>query len=329
MTEPASIRFKNPGAMWGNALAKKWGSTETVTLHDGLGQGNNIAVFPTYVQGISAQLDLWRSSPNYKNKRFADAIAIWSGHNHVESYIAYVLARVPGMTRDTVMNDTFWHGPMGVEFLKAQAGHEAGKTYPAEAGDWIEAQNRVFEKQPPVVHVEPAPLPSAPVKKIAAGTATTSLSIWQLYVNDIENWVIGIVIALALFTLFYFVSKTKEGQVIMSKLESYFATAWDWVKRSFGRSKTIFINVFGIFAAVFVEMSDSITNLNLDDFFKHEVAAAIGVTVQLLNIILRVYTAGPVSFKRLDEVDVPVVSAVVPVPPVAPVTEVPQEPKAS
>ena len=151
--EPASIRFKNPGAMWGNSLAKKWGSTETVTLHDGLGQGNNIAVFPTYVQGICAQLDLWRTSPNYKNKRFEDAINIWDGHNNTPSYIAYVLQRVPGMTRDTVMDDAFWRGPLAIGFLKAQAGHEAGKTYPAPDADWIEAQKRVFDKfstMPPV-----------------------------------------------------------------------------------------------------------------------------------------------------------------------------------
>jgi hypothetical protein len=77
--------------MWGNALAIKWGAAKkAVTLNDGKGQGNNIAVFPTFVQGICAQLDLWRTSKNYKNKRFADAIAIWSGHNSVESYIAFV-----------------------------------------------------------------------------------------------------------------------------------------------------------------------------------------------------------------------------------------------
>lgn len=77
MSEPVSIRYKNPGAMWGSALAIKWGAArKAVTLNDGKGQGNNIAVFPTFVQGICAQLDLWRSSKNYKNKRFADAIAI-------------------------------------------------------------------------------------------------------------------------------------------------------------------------------------------------------------------------------------------------------------
>jgi hypothetical protein len=154
--EPASIRYKNPGAMWGNAIAIKWGAAKkAVTLNDGKGQGNNIAVFPTYVQGICAQLDLWRSSKNYRNKTFENAIAIWSGHNEVESYIANVLKRVPGMTRKTVMNDAFWKSSMGIAFLKAQAGHEAGKKYPAPDADWIEAQRRVFEEVPEQ--------PSAPV----------------------------------------------------------------------------------------------------------------------------------------------------------------------
>lgn len=44
---PASIRYKNPGAMWGSKLAIKWGaSPRAVSLNDGTGQGNNIAVFP-------------------------------------------------------------------------------------------------------------------------------------------------------------------------------------------------------------------------------------------------------------------------------------------
>jgi hypothetical protein len=147
--EPASIRYRNPGAMWGNALARKWGAeAKAVTLNDGKGQGNNIAVFPTYVAGICAQMDLWRTSPNYRNKRFADAIAIWSGHNSVESYISFVTSRAPGMTRDTVMDDAFWRGPLAIPFLKAQSGHEAGKPIPAPDADWIEAQRRVFAPKP-------------------------------------------------------------------------------------------------------------------------------------------------------------------------------------
>jgi type IV secretory pathway VirB2 component (pilin) len=144
---PASIRHKNPGAMWGSALARKWGATKQVNLADGTGQNNNIAVFPTYVDGICAQLDLWRTSKHYRNKPFKDAIRVWSGGNHVESYIKFVLDRVPGMQRDTIMNDAFWRSSMGIAFLKAQAWHEAGRPYPAPAADWIEARRRVFAGQ--------------------------------------------------------------------------------------------------------------------------------------------------------------------------------------
>ena len=153
---PASIRYKNPGAMWGSALAIKWGAAKNpVSLNDGTGQNNNIAVFPTYVQGICAQLDLWRTSKHYKNKQFKDAIKIWSGGNHVESYIKFVLDRVPGMTRNTVMDDDFWRSEMGIAFLKAQAWHEAGKPYPAPEADWIEAQRIVFGGKKPTKAPEP------------------------------------------------------------------------------------------------------------------------------------------------------------------------------
>lgn len=144
---PASIRNKNPGAMWPGAIATKWGSKHYETLNDG--QGNKIATFDNWVDGICAQLDLWRTSKNYKNKRFADAIAIWSGHNNVSSYVAYVKARVPGITESTIMDDTFWNGPMGLAFLKAQSGHEAGQAIPAPTEDWVEAQRRVFAATPP------------------------------------------------------------------------------------------------------------------------------------------------------------------------------------
>lgn len=164
--EPASIRYKNPGAMWGSALAIKWGAQKVaVKLKDGTGQNNNIAVFPTYVQGICAQLDLWRTSKHYRNKPFKDAIRVWSGGNHVESYIAFVLKRVPGMTRDTVMDDAFWRSPMGIAFLKAQAWHEAGKPYPAPAADWLEAQRRVFGSLPPMQEQhEPEIIPLPPAR---------------------------------------------------------------------------------------------------------------------------------------------------------------------
>ncbi len=173
--EPASIRYKNPGAMWGNnAIARKWGATGNVSLNDGTGQGNTIAVFPTYVKGICAQLDLWRTSKHYKNKKFADAIRIWSGGNHVESYISFVLARVPGMTRNTVMDDTFWKSKMGVEFLKAQAWHEAGKKYPAPDSDFYEAQRIIFGLPSTDVKPKPEPKPNTAIQHGGVWAAITA-----------------------------------------------------------------------------------------------------------------------------------------------------------
>lgn len=192
--EPAPIRCKNPGAMWGRVGRKpesffatpegprgvqtnapiplKWGSTKTIYLSDGLGQDNNIAIFDTWVQGICAQQDLWRTSDKYRNKRFADAINTWSGGNEVASYIAFVKKRVPGITEGTIMNDAFWKGPMGIPFLKAQAWHEAGVPYPAPDADWIEAQMRVFA---PSKVTEAA----AVVVATAAPTAVAAASGWS------------------------------------------------------------------------------------------------------------------------------------------------------
>lgn len=163
---PAAIRTKNPGAMWGRVGRKpdtffptpagpngcatnapiplRWGSKQTIYLSDGLGQNNNIALFDSWVQGIGAQIDLWRTSPNYRNKRFADAIAIWAGGNNVPSYLKLVQQEVPGMSGDTIMNDAFWRSPMAIPFLKAQAHHEAGQPMPATDADYAEAQRRVF-----------------------------------------------------------------------------------------------------------------------------------------------------------------------------------------
>lgn len=314
--EPASIRYKNPGAMWGNKIAVKWGADpHPVTLHDGLKQGNNIAVFPTYAQGIAAQLDLWRTSPNYRNKRFADAIAIWSGHNNVESYIHYVLARVPGMTRDTIMNDSFWNSAMGIEFLKAQAGHEAGREYPASESDWLAGQRMVFNRQPPIV--------AKPIEKhiVAAGTATvatyqasSTLTPWFIYLA------VGLISVLVLYIIYHLL-RTEKGQFMLSKIKAFVASAWDWTKRIFGRSRTIALNVFAMFSYYFLQISDSVQSLNLDDVFKHEVASGIMFVVMILNVLLRLDTKTSVSFKQLEPVDVPVVVA--PVAPVAPVAAPP------
>jgi hypothetical protein len=179
MTDPASIRCKNPGAMWGRVGSKpktffvtpegqhgcdtnaelpmKWGSVKTIYLSDGLGQDNNIAIFATAVQGAAAQFDLWRTSKNYSNRKLADAIYTWSGKNSAESYIAFLIARVPGLTRNTVITNGFLAGPSGIAFVKAQAWHEAGKVYPMTDAEWQQAQAMVFKSTQPVVIAKAEP----------------------------------------------------------------------------------------------------------------------------------------------------------------------------
>lgn len=163
--EPASIRYNNPGAMWGgSALARKWGATKTVGLNDGMGQGNNIAVFPSKVRGAAAQFDLWKTSKNYRNRTLKAAITTWSGGNWVPSYLKFLKDRVPGLTNETIMNDAYMSAPTGVQFCKAQAWHEAGKPYPMSQAEWVEAQK--------LVHGPNAVKLPNPVKHVATNTAT-------------------------------------------------------------------------------------------------------------------------------------------------------------
>lgn len=195
----ASIRSKNPGAMWPGPVSKKWGATKGESLNDGTGQGNKIAYFPTFVAGICAQIDLWRG-PRYRNKTFASAIAVWSGGNHVESYIAFVLARVPGMKRDTVISDSFLNSAMGVDFLKAQAWHEAGQKYPAPDSDFVAAQKIVFGGAKPATAKKAG---GAVAGGVTAGTAAAA----QGGLSPMVALAIGVAVAVAIFVAWKWLSK--------------------------------------------------------------------------------------------------------------------------
>jgi hypothetical protein len=174
---PASIRYKNPGAMWGGPHATKWGAlpNATVKLNDGTGQNNTIAVFPTYADGIAAQVALWRTA-RYRNKPFKEAIIPWSGGNHVPAYIEMVAGSVPGFTGNTVIDDDFLLGPHGIAFLKAQARHEAGKPYPAPDADWVEGRRRAFKGAAKPAKRKPAaqkPEPPEPAQEAPAPVSTS------------------------------------------------------------------------------------------------------------------------------------------------------------
>ena len=146
-TVPASIRYNNPGAMWGkgNPIATKWGAGGTEDLNDGLGQGNNIAIFPDMVHGAAAQYDLWHSSKNYHTKTLAAAIETWSGGNSWRAYVSFLCAHTPGLKSSTVINDVFLNSPSGIAMMKAQAWNEAGRPYPMTDAQWAEAQKMVFD----------------------------------------------------------------------------------------------------------------------------------------------------------------------------------------
>jgi hypothetical protein len=176
--------------MWGgSALAKKWGADKTIGLNDGLGQGNNIAVFPTKVMGAAAQIDLWRTSKNYHNRRLQDAIHTWSGGNYVSSYMAFLMKRVPGLTPDTIIDDDFLKSGMGLAMMKAQAWHEAGKPYPMTDAEWREAQALVFS--PKTSAAKTAAKKTGPI--VAGGAAAESARQAGLSIG----WIVAIGVAVA------------------------------------------------------------------------------------------------------------------------------------
>ena len=148
MSEPASIRYKNPSAMWPGPRATKWGSKSYVTLNDG--QGNKIAVFPTFVQGAAAAFDLWSS--NYVGMTLKTAIDKWSGHNSPSSYVNYLTKNtdIPiktMMTRELLSSDRGW------KLLKYQSHWEAGKAIPMTDDEWAQAQAMVFKNVPQPVEL--------------------------------------------------------------------------------------------------------------------------------------------------------------------------------
>lgn len=196
MTDAASIRFNNPGAMWGkgNKIATKWGATGTTTLNDGLGQGNNIAFFPTKVQGACAQFDLWRTG--YCNMTLANAIRKWSGGNWSQPYADFLTEKT-GLAMTTMITPELLEGSAGWLLMKYQAQWEAGKPYPLADTDWKTAQARVFS--PIVSNKKSVKVATASTAVVASTTvavqAAKSGSHWGVVVGIMVAGVVAAVIA--------------------------------------------------------------------------------------------------------------------------------------
>lgn len=91
---------------------------------------------------------------------------------------------------------------------------------------------------------------------------------------------------------------------MIDKAKAFLASAWDWAKRAFGRSKIIFANVMGGIVEAWVMLYDPISAFDWDSVVdKHDVALAIGIGLSIINVILRNwFSDGPASFKALPPV---------------------------
>ena len=135
MSVPASIRNKNPGAMYPGRASRAFNAVGQETI----GGGHKIATFAEHVDGGAALFYLLSTSKHYKNKTIEQAITTWSGGNYVESYLFQIEGKTPH-NRNTVLDETFLSDPASmIPLAKAMAFHEAGKPYPMTDDEWQEA----------------------------------------------------------------------------------------------------------------------------------------------------------------------------------------------
>lgn len=180
--EPVAIRTKNPGAMWPGSVSARFGSTS----HENLADGNKAAIFPTFEQGIAAQFYLWKTK--YAGLTLDQAIYKWSGHNSSKSYTNYLIRRVPGLTGKTVITEKFLSGPLGIEFMKAQARWESGTTYPVTDEQWLKGQDMAFGRASckgpvPLIGVTPTTKPVIKSKTFWSSIAGIASTI-AMYATD-------------------------------------------------------------------------------------------------------------------------------------------------
>lgn len=139
MSQPASIRYYNPGAMYPGPSAARYGSRR----HEVIGGGHKIAVFDDPISGAAAQFYLL-ASPTYAGKPLAEIVRTWSGGNANDAYTAF-LARAVGVAPGTAITRGMLADPkFAIPFAKAAAQWEAGQPYPLTDEQWAQAHARAF-----------------------------------------------------------------------------------------------------------------------------------------------------------------------------------------
>lgn len=187
MPEVVSIRTKNPGAMWPNAIATQFGSTS----HEDLRDGNKAAIFPTFEQGAAAQFALW--AKNYSGMTLQAAIYKWSGHNSSSAYANFLAQKLGGLGMETVITRSFLASRDGRAFMAAQAQWEAGKPYPMTDAQWAKGQELAFGvvKLPPPPDVEPVPLPKPKASPhVAAGAVVAAGTVAATQASNVTEIVL-------------------------------------------------------------------------------------------------------------------------------------------
>lgn len=179
---PASIRNRNPGAQYPGASSKKFGSTsyETLRSKDGV---HKIATFPTHEHGAAAQFDLLVRS--YTGMTIKAAVTKWCGGFYASTYVGVLEARA-GITADTVLTKDLLAEPeFAIPLARAMAWQEAGRDYPMEDEDWLEAHQMAFGAEATAPEWAPGndvPTPKAgtrqkeTVKAIAKHPATVAVA---------------------------------------------------------------------------------------------------------------------------------------------------------
>lgn len=163
---PASIRNKNPGALYPGPSARKFGGTkvENLTSKDGK---HKIAQFPTSTHGAAALFDNFMNARGatgyyYRNKPLSKAIDTWCGSIRSQSYLR-LIEQQAGYKPSEVLTEDFLRDPdKAIALAKAMARHEAGRDYPLEGSEWLEAHTMAFGD---AVAPEPSPNNDVPTRR--------------------------------------------------------------------------------------------------------------------------------------------------------------------
>jgi len=152
--------YNNPGAMGLTQSALKFGATPSGHFDT----GHAFAKFPTREAGAAAQFSMWMNPKLYKGHTLAQAITNWIGPG--EHGEAEFIAKKLGIPLNTVIDDSFLRGAMGIRLMQAQAQYEGQNVITPEqwkrAQDWAYKGIDPFKKSTPVVPMDKPDISNTP-----------------------------------------------------------------------------------------------------------------------------------------------------------------------